>query len=71
MNVFPLRSNLGRIYTAAKKYEEAEVELLAVEAALRVDEETTPRETARIRELLAELYRAWGKPDQAAQWDAE
>ncbi len=67
-NVFPFRSNFARALQAHGDFALAEVELLAVQRQLSEDEAAMPRETSRVRELLHELYTAWGKPEQAAQW---
>lgn len=66
--MFPFRSNYARTLCAAGHYEEAVTELLAVEGFLRGDPEAQDREVARVRELLAQTYVAWGKPKEAARW---
>ena len=71
INAFPFRSNLGRAMLAAEDFVGAETALLEVERALGEDEEATLREISRVRELLVELYKAWGKPDKAASWNDE
>lgn len=71
INAFPFRSNLGRAMLAAEDFVGAETALLEVERALGEDEEATLREISRVRELLVELYKAWGKPEKAASWNDE
>ena len=71
INAFPFRSNLGRAMLAAKDFEGAEAALLEVERTLGEDDEAPPRDIARVRALLAELYEAWGKPDEAESWKDE
>ena len=68
MNVFPFRMNLGRTLAADGRFEEAEEELLAVEELLRLNPNATAQQTARIREVLAETYAAFGRPEQEARW---
>ncbi|MEM9381314.1 MAG: serine/threonine-protein kinase [Planctomycetota bacterium] len=65
---FPFRMNLGRTLASDGRFEDAEAELLAVERHLTADPNTTPDQAARIREVLAETYAAWGRPDEAARW---
>ncbi|MEM1450841.1 MAG: serine/threonine-protein kinase [Planctomycetota bacterium] len=65
---FPFRMNLGRTLASDGRFEEAEAELLAVERHLASDPNTTPGQTARIREVLAETYAAWDRPEDAARW---
>lgn len=66
--VFPFQMNRGRCLAALGRFEEAEAELLAVQAALAADEHSPAHAKARIAEVLAETYDAWGKPEQAALW---
>ncbi|MEM9801563.1 MAG: serine/threonine-protein kinase [Planctomycetota bacterium] len=65
---FPFRMNLGRTLASDGRFEEAEAELLAVERHLSSDPNTTPDQAARIREVLAETYAAWNRPEDAARW---
>ena len=65
---FPFRSNLARALAQAGKFEEAEAELLAVDAFLASDTNTVDSETTRIAELLVDTYESWGKPGAADQW---
>lgn len=66
--MFPFRSNYARTLSAAGLHEEAVVELLSVEKFLRDDQEAADREVARVRELLAQAYTAWAKPEEALRW---
>ena len=68
VNVFPFRSNLGRVLLAAKDFEAAEREFLDVERALSNYTEAIPSEIARVHSLLVELYDAWDKPEDAKRW---
>ena len=66
--MFPFRTNYARTLSAAGQHAEAVAELLKVEAFLRGDSDAVESEVARVRELLAEAYTAWGKPEDAARW---
>lgn len=68
MITFPFRMNLGRALAAAGRFEEAERELLAVEGLLSASPNTTELQAARIREVIAEMYAAWSKPEEEARW---
>lgn len=68
MNTFPMRMNLGRALAAAKQFERARSELLAVEESLKEDDSTPPHQTTRIREVLHDFYLDWDKPEEAARW---
>ncbi|MDF1838793.1 MAG: tetratricopeptide repeat protein, partial [Planctomycetota bacterium] len=65
---FPFRMNLGRCLAAAERFEDAEVELLAVYGELQGDPGATDASKARIREVLAQTYQAWGKEGEAAKY---
>jgi hypothetical protein len=60
------RSLYGVCLTRLERFEEAEVELLQAHALL-ADSGTTARRR-RSAERLANLYAAWGKPEQTARW---
>ncbi len=63
-------SSLGEVLTAAGRYAEAEALLLPAERQLAAE---LPHELEPVQDVwrrLAELYRAWGKPDEAAKWQA-
>jgi serine/threonine protein kinase/tetratricopeptide (TPR) repeat protein len=70
-----LDSLLGEALLGEGKYAEAEPRLLAgYKAARQRTGHWWPRDEARLtraEDRLVELYTAWGKPDQAAQWRAE
>ena len=58
---------LGRVYVAQKRFSEAEpLFLQAYERTLRREQERV----AAIASTLADLYEAWGRPDDAAEWRA-
>jgi serine/threonine protein kinase len=69
------KSLLGAALAGQKKYEDAEPLLLAGYEGLKGREAKipanfrTPRLTAALHRLI-DLYTAWDKPDQAAQWRA-
>lgn len=69
---------LARTYRQQKRFSEAERELLSVAKVLRVSSTTGGTVTAvnveglvfNLAEELAELYRTWGKPREAAEWQS-
>ncbi len=67
---FPFRMNYGRTLAAARRFDEAERELLAVHAALIDNPDASPANLARTAEVLADMYAAWGNADEAARWRA-
>jgi serine/threonine protein kinase/tetratricopeptide (TPR) repeat protein len=74
-NAFLLASTqapLGRVLALQQKYAEAEPLLLAAYQGLTAHAKTTPGWGTYCRPdtagWLAELYEAWGKQDQAAEW---
>ena len=60
--------NLGRCQTALRRYPDAEATLLDAHARLSQSLGATHRRTEQARAALAELYRDWGRPQQAASW---
>ena len=64
------RSNLGECLTAMGRYSEAEAELQRASKGLAKAHGETHSKTRRALERLVALYEAWGKPDQAAEWQA-
>jgi tetratricopeptide (TPR) repeat protein len=72
---FSTKSLLGGSLLGQKKYDEAEPLLLAGYEGMKQREEKIPpisrfRLTEAI-EWLVQLYEAWGKPEQAAEWRAK
>jgi serine/threonine protein kinase/Flp pilus assembly protein TadD len=69
------QSMLGRVQAQEKKFAEAESLLLAGHKGLKDNDSTTPiwgKYYLPDTELwLAELYEAWGKPDEAKKWRGE
>jgi eukaryotic-like serine/threonine-protein kinase len=63
------RSQRGRCLTRLGQYEEAEQLLLEAHRALASTGATPPVLTLTVRGL-GDLYEAWGKPEQSAQWRA-
>jgi hypothetical protein len=63
--------NLGRCQTALHDYSVAEATLLDAHARLQKSLGATHGRTDQARTALADLYRAWGKPDKAAEWQAQ
>ena len=69
---FNIQSTLGGLLTKRKKYSEAEPFLLAAYEGLKTSSNTS--ETPYFKHSLirlTNLYQEWGKPDQAAKWQAE
>ncbi|MEL6907020.1 MAG: tetratricopeptide repeat protein, partial [Planctomycetota bacterium] len=64
---FPFRSNLARALAGAGRFEDAIAELDAVARFLDEDENTVESEVSRIRELRAQTYELWGRPEDAAR----
>jgi len=60
--------NLGRCQTALHEYMTAEATLLEAHSRLKDSLGETHRRTNQARAALAELYSAWGRPDQAEHW---
>jgi hypothetical protein len=69
-SVAATRSLLGAALTALARYDEAETVLL--EAIRDLDATTPPprRDLDATIARLVDLYRAWGRPDKAAQYQA-
>jgi ATP/maltotriose-dependent transcriptional regulator MalT len=61
------RSQLGAVRTAQGRYAEAE-SLLRAAHRVHAASGTPGAAHARIRERLAALYNAWGRPAEAARW---
>lgn len=66
--VLTLRADLslGRMLTAAGRFEEAEPLLASARATLEAQRGGDDRFTRQAIRSLVELYKAWGKPDRAA-----
>ncbi|MEQ8844054.1 MAG: tetratricopeptide repeat protein [Phycisphaerales bacterium] len=60
--------DFGRALAADGRYTDAEPMLLKAEQALTQTEMT--RATRRAQRALAEMYEAWGRPEDAARWRA-
>ncbi|MBL0937776.1 MAG: protein kinase [Gemmatimonadaceae bacterium] len=63
------RSSLGEVLTQGGKYQEAESLLLPAEKQLSAE---LPHELEPVQDVwrrLVELYRAWGRPAEAAKWE--
>jgi tetratricopeptide (TPR) repeat protein len=66
---YVVQSYLGESLIGQRKY--AEAEPLLVEAARKMAESGVAAETqAWARQRVADLYEAWGRPEQAAEWRA-
>ncbi len=61
--------DLALAYSKAEQYAEAEPLLLQVFAA--VEEKQQASQTKQAIQRLISLYRAWGKPEKAAEWRAK
>jgi len=72
---FQTRSLLGACWTSQQKYEPAERLLLSGYEGLRASEGAIPiadrKLLAEALERIVQLYQAWGKPEQAAQWQTK
>jgi tetratricopeptide (TPR) repeat protein len=73
---FETKAQLGGVLLAQKKYADAEPLLLAGYEGLRQRVHQIPRQAQdqalkHVPGLLAKLYEAWGKPDEAARWRKE
>jgi serine/threonine-protein kinase len=64
-------SMLGAHFTLARRYAEAEALLLPAERKLVEARGAQARVVADARVRIVELYAAWGKADEAAQWQAK
>jgi tetratricopeptide (TPR) repeat protein len=68
---FLYSKDFGRSLLANEKYDEAEAHLMHAYEGYKAklgDEHTFTQDTV---ELLIDLYKAWGKPDQAAEYRAK
>ncbi|MBN2562462.1 MAG: tetratricopeptide repeat protein [Phycisphaerae bacterium] len=65
------RSNYGRCLAQMQRYEDAEAHLMAGYAGLKEALGEQRPDTLRALSSLIELYDAWGKADQAAEWRAK
>ena len=65
------RSAYGACLTMLERYEEAEEHLLAGYQGLKEALGEEHKQTREALQQLAELYDAWGKPEQAAEWRAK
>ena len=64
-------SGLGAILTKLGRHDEAETFLLEAHRGLVDSSGSDHVRTLTAAGYLVELYEAWGKPDQAAEWRAE
>jgi tetratricopeptide (TPR) repeat protein len=64
------RNSLGACLAARGRYAEAEALLLESHAVLAGSYAPTHRSVVLSRTRLVDLYRAWGKPDSVAAWEA-
>ncbi|MBX3278639.1 MAG: serine/threonine protein kinase [Acidobacteria bacterium] len=62
------RSLIGGCLIRLKRFREAEEQLLIAHAGLKVSHGDLHTATRRTVSRLLELYQAWDKPEQAAQW---
>ncbi len=62
------RSDLGAALTHLRRFDEAETNLLIAERVWGARYPTSPP-TRQMHTRLAALYRAWEKPDAAAEWE--
>jgi hypothetical protein len=60
--------NLGRCETALDHYAQAEAVLTDAHTTLTESLGSNHARTLQARAALADLYEAWGKPDQAQSW---
>ncbi|MBU0637754.1 MAG: serine/threonine-protein kinase [Planctomycetes bacterium] len=69
--IFTLRKLLANALAAQEKFDEAEELLLANHAAASAGAGDAHADTLRTIESLIKLYEAWGKPAEAAAWQAK
>jgi serine/threonine protein kinase/Tfp pilus assembly protein PilF len=62
------RSLLGACRVAQGRYAEAEELLIASQPVIRDAPSATPAQKLAVLERLVELYRSWGKQEEAARW---
>jgi len=70
-DVVMVRAKLGQCLTRARRFDDAERELLAAASALRAVPDADPKYRQRVATGLADLYDAWGRPADAAAWRAQ
>jgi serine/threonine protein kinase/tetratricopeptide (TPR) repeat protein len=63
-------SSYGACLTAMRRYREAEKKLLEAHGMLKALLGEQHERTRQTAERLVQLYRAWGKPDKAAEYEA-
>jgi eukaryotic-like serine/threonine-protein kinase len=68
LRIAQTNSNLGACLTALRQYDAAEQALLSAHTAVNAHLRPQHCRTDLTRRLLADLYAAWEKPDQAAWW---
>jgi hypothetical protein len=72
---YACESLLGTSLMEQKKYEEAEPLLLSAYAGVTQRKETIAANSRHLiedtRTSLVKLYKIWGKPDKAAEWEAK
>ncbi len=61
----------GACLTKLERYEEAQEHLLAGYEGLKKAQGKEHKQTRKALQRLVELYEAWGKPEQAAEWRAK
>jgi non-specific serine/threonine protein kinase/serine/threonine-protein kinase len=72
---FEVQTTLGMALLGQKRYAEAETPLIQGYGGLKERKHTIPAgsrgQLNKAARALAELYDAWGKPDEAARWNRE
>lgn len=63
-----IESILGSCLTALGMYDDAEPLVLSAYETLDTCRSAPPTQTTTGLDRVVQLYEAWGKPDQAAQW---
>ena len=63
--------NHGRVLAALERFDDAESALLEAHGILQTALGDEHGQTKRVVGYLADLYDAWGKPEQAAEWRAK
>jgi len=69
-DVAKVRGKYGACLTQLKKYDSAEVQLLAALPILDYSLGPKDRATQQVIRNLVELYESWGKPEKASAWNA-
>jgi tetratricopeptide (TPR) repeat protein len=65
-----IRAGYGRTLMVLERYEEADAHLLQAYEGMVKRPGPDPTQPAKLLQMLVELYEGWGKPEQAAEYQA-